>query len=80
MNPSINKQTNIKTTSYKNIYDNKVVDPSKKRYCAIFELTVTSTLAKNRQNNFLVLLGFCVFGLYDLKFDLKVKFDLNRPT
>ncbi len=60
----------IKTTSYRNLYK-KVVDPSEKQYCAKFELDMTSTFAKNCQKNFSVFLGFSVFGLFDLKIDLK---------
>ncbi len=37
----------IKTTPYKNLYKNKVVDPSEKRLCAKFEPLVTNSFAKN---------------------------------
>ncbi len=39
-------------TSYKNLYKNKVVDPSQKEFCAKFEPDMTSTFAKNRQKRF----------------------------
>ncbi len=38
----------IKTTSYKNLYELKVVDPSEKRSCAKFE-----AFAKNGQKRFI---------------------------
>ena len=72
----------IKTTSYKNLYENKVVDPSEEGFCAKFELDVTSTFAKkNCQKRFP---GFSqyfrFFAFLTYKMTSKFKFDLIRPT
>ncbi len=47
--------------SYKNIYENKVVDTSVKGYCAKFEPNTTSTFA-TRHKKILVFLGFGIFA------------------
>ncbi len=59
----------IKTTSYKNLYKNKVVDPSRKRSCGKFEPLVTNSFAKNDKERFVGFSLFYGFGLFDLQND-----------
>ncbi len=68
-------------TSYKNLYKNKVVDPSKKGCRAKFEPDMTSTFAKNGQKTvspFSLVFAFLAFLIS--KLTLKFNFDLIRPT
>ena len=58
-------------TSYKNLYKNKVVDPSEKRFCVKFEPLVTHSFAKNGQKPFIGFLRF--FGRFDLQNDLQIQ-------
>ncbi len=48
----------LKTTSYKNLYENKVVDSSEKGHCAKFEHMYNQDFCRKSQKQSL---GFCVF-------------------
>ncbi len=64
----------IKRTSYKNLYKNKVVDPSKKGSCAKFEPNMISTCAKNcKKTIYRFFCNFLVFGVFDLQNDLQIQ-------
>ncbi len=60
-------------TSYKNLYKNKVVDPSEKRSCAKIELIVTKNFDKNGNKRFNGFSQFYIFGLFDLQNDFQIQ-------
>ena len=61
-------------TSYKNLFENKVVDPSEKRSCAKFEPLVTNR-PKMAKNNSFVFHDFTFLGFLTSK--MTSKFNLT---
>ncbi len=70
----------VKTTSYKNLYENKVVDPSEKRSCVKFISALVTVLPKMAKNKLSVFHNFTFLGFLTSKMTSKLKFDLIRPT
>ncbi len=64
----------------KNLYKNKVVNPSEKRSCAKFEPFVTNSFAKMAKNDLSFFCDFTFLPILTLKMTSKFKFDLIRPT
>ncbi len=70
----------VKATPYKNLYENKVVDPGGKRSCAKFEPIVTNSFAKNGQKRLIFFCNFTFFGLFDLQNDLQIQIWPDPPN
>ncbi len=63
----------VKTTSYKNLHRNKVVDPSEKDPVPFLNPSWPTVLPKMAKNDLSVFLQFYIFLLFDPKNDLQIQ-------